>query len=178
MNLLNTCIVTKGLKMVPVSTKYAESIFKEFTQEVTAYMFPKSPQTINETLAFIHQSQGELINGKTLNVTILDLQSGEFLGGGGINNVNTKTPELGIWIKKGSHGHKYGREAVIGLKEWAEKHLTYDYLRYPVDKRNIASRKIPESLGGIVDKEYKKMNQSGNELDMVEYLIHTNAKSF
>ncbi|HSW88626.1 MAG TPA: GNAT family N-acetyltransferase [Candidatus Saccharimonadales bacterium] len=172
MDLSNLIITTERLKLVPVSKDYAEAIFREFTSEVTTYMFPKHAETIDDTLAFITMAQEQREKGEAFNVSILDAQTGALLGGGGINSLNTKTPALGIWIKIGAHGHKYGREAVTGLKEWAEKNLQYDYLIYPVDKQNIASRKIAESLGGIAKKEYKKINQSGNELDMVEYWIY------
>lgn len=171
MNLSEVTITTERLKLVPVSEDYTETIFKEFTSEVTTYMFPKPAETIDDTLAFITMSQEQREKGETFNVSIFDANTGELFGGGGITRLNTKTPELGIWIKKGAHGHKYGREAVKGLKDWAEKNLQYDYLTYPVDKRNIPSRKIAESLGGVVKKEFKKINQSGNELDMVEYWI-------
>lgn len=172
MDLSNVTITTERLKLVPVSKDYAEIIFKEFTPEVTTYMFPKPAETIDDTLAFITMSQEQREKGEAFNVSILHGQTGELLGGGGINHMNTNTPELGIWIKKAAHGNKYGREAVKGLKEWAEKNLQYDYLIYPVDKRNIPSRKIAESLGGVAKKEYKKINQSGNEHDMIEYWIN------
>jgi hypothetical protein len=56
--------------------------------------------------------------------------------------------------------------------EWAKASIEYEYLRYPVDKRNIPSKRIPEQLGGIIGRELKKINQSGNELDEVEYQIY------
>jgi RimJ/RimL family protein N-acetyltransferase len=171
MNLENVIITTERLKLVPVSPAYAETIFKEFTPEITTYMFPKPAETMDDTLAFIKMAQEQREKGEAFNVSILDVQTGELLGGGGINHLNTNTPELGIWIKKGAHGHKYGREAVKGLKDWAEENLEYDYLIYAVDKRNIPSRKIAESLGGAAKKEYKKSNQAGKERDMVEYWI-------
>ena len=43
---------------------------------------------------------------------------------------------------------------------------------YPVDKKNISSRKIPESLGGIIETEYKTTNMAGKILDEVEYRIY------
>jgi len=43
-----------------------------------------------------------------------------------------------------------------------------------VEKRNIASRKIAESLGGMVRKEYQKLNQLGKTLEEVEYWIYKN----
>lgn len=172
MDLSHVIITTERLQLVPVSKKYAEKIFREFTLEVTTYMFPKPAETINDTLAFITMAQEQLHKGESFNVSILQQDTQELLGGGGINNINTAIPELGIWIKKSAHGHTYGREAVTGLKNWAEKNLSYDYLIYPVDKRNIPSRKIAESLGGVIKKEYEKINQSGKRLDMVDYWIY------
>ena len=110
--------------------------------------------------------------GQELQVVILNKTTEEFLGHGGISKLNTNTPELGIWIKKGAHGNKYGREAVGGLKKWAERNLIYKYLTYPVDKRNVASRKIAEALGGSIEAEYKEENTAGNLLDIVEYRIY------
>ncbi len=172
MNLTNVTITTKRLELVPVSEIYANKIFHEFTPEVTTYMFPKPPRDINDTLQFIKTAQEKLLKGEDLTVTILKINTEEFLGGGGAHKVNTDTPELGIWIKKSAHGHKYGREAVTAIKEWLDNNIHYKYIKYPVDKRNIASRKIAEWLGGIAKTEYKKQNMSDNILDIVEYHIY------
>ncbi len=172
MDLSKVIIETERLRLVPVIPQYREEIFREFTTEITRFMFPKSPERIEETDEFIRSSEQELKDGKTLQIVVLKKENDEFLGCGGLNNINTKTPEPGIWIKKSAHGEDYGREAVTGLKEWADKNLEYTYLIYPVDKRNIASRKIPESLGGVVKREYKQTGMGGQELDEVEYHIY------
>ena len=53
----------------------------------------------------------------------------------------------------------------------------FDYLIYPVDRANIPSRKIPESLGGIIFEEKKTKTMSGGVLDEVVYKIsHGNLK--
>jgi [ribosomal protein S5]-alanine N-acetyltransferase len=171
-DLTKVVIETDRLKLIPTSLKYAPEIFKEFTKQITTYMHPKAPKEIKETEAFINSSVQKIENGEELQVVILDKKTGEFLGHGGITKLKTDTPELGIWIKKSAHGNKYGREAVKALKEWVEHNLKYKYIIYPVDKRNIPSRKIAESLGGVVEDEYKKENMSGNILDEVEYRIY------
>jgi RimJ/RimL family protein N-acetyltransferase len=171
-DLLKVIIETPRLKLVPTSLKYAPEIFKEFTPEITTYMYPKSAKEISETETFINTSVQNMEKREELQVVILDRQTGEFLGHAGLKNIHTDTPEPGLWIKKSAHGHKFGREAIAGLKKWADENIKYRYLIYPVDKRNIPSRKIPESLGGVVEDEYKKENVSGNILDMVEYHIY------
>ena len=104
-------------------------------------------------------------------LAILRKDTREFLGCAGFHNPKSKTPEFGIWIKKTSHGNGYGKEAITALYDWVCGKFEFDYILYPVDKRNIASRKIPESLGGVIKKEYKEKNLVGFELDEVEYHI-------
>jgi [ribosomal protein S5]-alanine N-acetyltransferase len=176
MNLLNVSIETNRLTLVPTSIEFAEDIFKEFTKEITTFMYPKSANKIDETLSFVKLSREKMEKGEQLQVAIVDKVTGKFIGHGGVNKLNTDTPEPGIWIKKEAHGNRYGREAVGALKEWMDKNYKYKYIMYPVDKNNIASRKIAESLGGVVEAEYKKINASGNELDMIEYRIYPEVK--
>ncbi len=177
MDFSRVLINTDRLKLIPTSPKYAFDIFKEFTDEITTYMYPKPAEKIEDTLNFINTSISKMENGEEVQVVILDKETGEFLGHGGIAKLKTKTPELGIWIKKSAHGHKYGKEAVKGLKDWIDKKIDYKYIIYPVDKRNIGSRKIAEFLGGVIEDEYKKENMSGNILDEVEYRIYPQKSS-
>lgn len=171
MDLSNVIIETERLRMVPITPQYRKEIFQEFTPEITRFMFPKSPEKIEDTDEFIRTSEQELKSGKTLQIVVLKKENGEFLGCGGLHHIDTGIPEPGIWIKKGAHGNGYGIEAVTGLKKWADENLEYEYLRYPVDKRNVGSRKIAESLEGIVMKEYTSTGMGGQELDEVEYHI-------
>ncbi|MBP9719190.1 MAG: GNAT family N-acetyltransferase [Candidatus Levybacteria bacterium] len=171
-DLTKEIIFTDRLKLVALSEEYAADIFENFSEEITTFMNPRSPKKIEEVLEYIHTQIPKMERGEELPVIILDLETGEFLGGGGAHQLNTSTPELGIWIKKSAHGKKYGREAVTALKLWIDEHVPYTYIKYPVDKKNISSRKIAESLGGVVEDEYKKTNMSGNVLDEVEYRIY------
>ena len=86
--------------------------------------------------------------------------------------MNTSEPGLWVWIKKSSHNNGFGLEAVNGLIEWANKNMKFDHLVYPVDKRNIASRRIPEKNNGKIVKEEKSRGEAGNELDEYEYWIY------
>lgn len=169
---LKTFIETARLLLVPVSTDFEEEIFREFTPEITVYMFPKPPEKIEETKEFIESSLEKMGKEEQLQMVVLRKETREFLGCAGLHRINTPTPEFGIWIKKSAHGNGYGKEAIIGLKKWADDNLPYEYLVYPVDRDNIPSRKIPESLGGIIGREYDKKNLSGNILHEVEYRIY------
>jgi RimJ/RimL family protein N-acetyltransferase len=173
---LDVVIESERLRLVAASEEYAEAIFREFTPEVTEYMGPKPPDEIEETLTYIRGTRGRMAAGEEFSSAILLKHTGEYLGGGGVHGIDRDTPELGIWIKKGAHGKGYGREAVTALARWAFENLSVRYLTYPVDRRNVASRKIPESLGGRVEAEYQYENQSGRTLDIVQYRIYPAAQ--
>ena len=164
-------IRTLRLVLAPIDRSYADDIFRFFTPAVTRYMYPKPPEALSETLAFIDGSVTTNTSGRSLQVVVLDGATHEFLGCAGLHGIDTPRPELGIWIKEAAHGHGYGLEAIAGLVDWARANLSFEYLSYPVDKRNAASRRIPERLGGIAVREMKELNKSGFELDEVEYRI-------
>ena len=110
--------------------------------------------------------------GSELGLVIQRIENHEFLGICGLHIRTTPaTPELGIWLKKSAHGQKLGREAIHCLVDWAKTNLDAAFLIYPVDRQNIPSRKIPESLGGVIFREDKVKNMSGHILDEVIYRI-------
>ena len=171
MNLMKVEITTKRLLLQAIAMHHKTEIFKEFTVEVSTYMYPRPAIDISETEQFIEDSTIGLTNGYNLQLVILKKDTQEFLGCTGIHNINTETPEFGIWLKKSAQGQGYGLETITALKQWAQENLDCEYLRYPVDKENYPSRRIPEQLGGVIVKEYDKRNLSGNVLHLVEYKI-------
>lgn len=165
-------IKTKNLCLKGITLDYKDIIFKEFTAEITTYMFPRPAEEIEETIEFIETSIKKNKNGSELQIVILDKGNEDFLGCGGLHHINGKTPELGIWIKKSAHGHGYGKEAMVALKEWADKNLDYEYILYPVAEKNYPSKRIPEFLGGKVAREYDRVNLSGKNQHFLEYRIY------
>lgn len=98
-------------------------------------------------------------------------ETAEFLGIAGLHNLNNDMPELGIWTKISSHGNHYGREAIGGLIEYA-KEQGYTKLIYPVDKKNIASKKIPLFYGGeLIISNNLVITPDGRTLDEEVYKI-------
>jgi ribosomal-protein-alanine N-acetyltransferase len=170
MNLLNVEITTPRLLLLPITMEYKDEIFSEFTAEITTYMYSCPTQTIAETEAFIQNSIKKLEDGTNLQLVILAKDSKEFLGCAGLYDLDQE-PQFGIWLKKTAHGNKYGLEVITALKAWADQNLDYKYLLYLVERNNIASRKIPEALGGKVIQEYEEINMSGNVLQTLTYRI-------
>ena len=166
-------IQTDRLTLQPIDVQFSEPVFHSFTPAVTKFMVPESSAKIEETNAFILASMENMHRGEELVCAILRRPSHEFLGVCGLHGRKTPaTPELGIWIKEGAHGGHLGREAVQGLADWASRELALDYFIYPVDRHNVPSRKIAESLGGEVYKELLVSRSGGREpLDEVVYRI-------
>jgi [ribosomal protein S5]-alanine N-acetyltransferase len=177
LDLLTVKIESESLELLPISLEHAPMIFEEFTSDITLYMFPKPANTIEETKAFIWESIKSMGASNNLQLVILKKDSKEFLGCCGLHGEeNVHVPEFGIWLKKAAHGHGYGKEAITALYTWAEQAMNVDYYIYPVDYRNIASRKIPESLGGEVIREYVDESLAGNRLEQIVYKIPTGIK--
>jgi RimJ/RimL family protein N-acetyltransferase len=172
MDLSNKTIETGRLLLKPISYEYAECIFKEFTQEITKYMMPKPAESIEETKEFIKKSLDGLEKGVNFQLVIVNKRNNEFIGCIGSHNIDKTDPELGIWIKKSSQYNGYGLEAMNGLIGWANENIEFEHLKYPVDKRNKASRRIPEMNNGKIMKEYKDIGMGKNELDEIEYWIY------
>ncbi|MEA5578696.1 GNAT family N-acetyltransferase [Anabaena sp. UHCC 0451] len=171
MEYLHFEIFTDRLLIKAISLKYKEEIFREFTPKIATYLYAAPAKEIEGTEFFINQSLLEMQKGENLIVVILKKDSQEFLGCSGINDLQTPHPQTGIWLKKIAHGQGYGTEVIKALKEWAEQNLDYEYLRYPVARENTASRRIPEKLGGQINREYSYTNLSGRVLNIIEYIM-------
>ena len=174
LDLLFLTIESDRIRLVTISDKFERDIFNEFTDEITTYMIPSSAENIEQTRNFIAESRRGIEAGNRLGFAIASRATGEFLGNCGLHGQDKpRTPELGIWLKKNAHGNGYGREAVRTLVNWSKNNIDLDYFMYPVDRRNTASRKIPESLGGRIAKEYQVKTSTGKILDLVVYKIQT-----
>ena len=162
---------TERLLLKAITRDYIDAIFRAFTAKIAQHMTSRPATYRTETEAFIITAMQENEQQTGLTLAILDRQTADFLGVVSLRVLNSPQPELGIWLKKEAHGQGLGREAVRALKNWADARLTYDYLRYPVDYRNKASRRIAESLNGRIGREFTTHNGSGMPLHILEYWI-------
>ena len=147
---------------------HAEAAFAEFTDEITLHMYPATPACVDETRDYYADAEQRIRAGKDYEVIIFRKDDNEFLGGGGLANVTTATPDLGIWIKKSAHRCGYAKEALGALVRWAEANLTYEYILYPAVDVNWPSRRTAESLGGIYTRSYIGEDLAGNPMSLVE----------
>lgn len=162
---------TKRLNLIPSNMDYCDDIYREFTVEVARYMIPQPSEDKQETVKFLQECQQAFELATDLEVIILDNQSEEFLGCLGVLGLNRKTPSLGLWLKKSAWRKGYGQEAVKAILDWLKTYKQYRYILYPVDRDNIASRRLVESCGGVLDNVYAEKNTLGRVLNVCEYHI-------
>ncbi len=171
-DLTSLWIESERLRLLSINDSFAPEIFKHFNADIIQYMLPKPADKIEETLNFINESLVGMRENWNLVLAITKKDTGEFLGCCGLHGKGRhRTPELGIWIKKSAHGHHYGREAIQSLAYWAATQIDLDYLIYPVDRANLPSRKIAESLDGQIFEEKQVKTMRSGYLDEVKYKL-------
>ena len=171
MDLMKIVLEDGDLRLRPIRINDKDDIFREFTTEITRYMTPMPSENIDGVINFINGAIKRIMEGSNIQLVLENAQTNEFYGCFGLHHVDRTTPEFGLWLKKGAHGHGYGRKSIHMLYDFATRNFDFDFIYYPVDRDNIASRRIPESLGGTIFKEYSKLNMAGNTLNIVEYHI-------
>ena len=171
MDLMKIEIIDENLKLRPIVLSDKDDIFREFTEEIVTYMYPPVPKDIEETIDFVESSIATMEAGLNIQLCIVDNNTDEFLGCVGLHRIDKDIPEFGIWVKKSAQGRKIGRKSIHMLYNYACKHLNKEYFKYPVDKRNIPSRKIPESLGGEIYSYEVYERPVGDPLDTAVYHI-------
>ena len=158
------------IQLRTLSAEYTDEIYREFTPEITRYMMAAPPAAIGDTVAFINMARSALERGDDFHFVISRKNDAGFLGICGLHGRDA-SPELGIWLKKSAHGQGYGFAAMAALKAWAELCIEFDRLVYPVDRRNLPSRRIAEKLGGKIIGERTVTSLAGEVLDEVIYGI-------
>jgi ribosomal-protein-alanine N-acetyltransferase len=166
-------IVTDRLILRPIELNDVKPIAREFTEQITQFMFPPPARSVTDVAPFIADSIEGLANNTNLQMVAVQADNPDrFVGCVGLHKPQTSTPELGIWIAKGFHGQGLGSEAIEALCGWAAEEIDCEYLKYPVDRANVPSRRITESLGGEIEDEYALISPDGRTLNIVEYRIY------
>lgn len=167
----NITIETERLLLVPISMKYVQEIFKELTDEVTKYLRVPTPTKIEQEEEWILSAQEKLKAGIDINFVVTNEQW-DFVGTCGFVNINTKTPEIGLWLKESARGKGYGKEMISTLINRLEINKDFDYIMYRAHVENIATRKIAECFGGELQRD-----EEGKELLFTEWKFDKSSSS-
>ena len=164
-------IESKRLSLRSFTDADAAESFAAATLVVTRFMGwdpAPSPAAFAEIW---HEWLPRMAAGTDVMLTIRLRSTGEFLGVAGLHRIGTPEPEPGIWIKEQAQGIGYGREAIAAAIVWAARALGVTSFEYPVAVANRRSRRVAESLGGVLVGTRVLVKPSGVALDEVVYRI-------
>ena len=142
---MNFILETNRLILRELDETYFEEYNKEFNEQITKFQWPDPFVDRNAARNILNGFIAEMKEGKMLELVILN-KNHEFIGSLEIFNRSSKTPELGIWLKRDCHGFGYGYEALKAIVEYLNGQNKYHYYVYHVDIRNVGSIKLVEKF--------------------------------
>jgi len=142
----------------------AQEVFGCITPGIAKFM-PWEPPSWSEYLTRC-EKRVQAPEPNKFSFAIRRLDGGECLGMASLEDADSVSPELGLWLKESAHGQGFGREVVAALVEWGHASLGKRTFTYPVAIQNIASRRIAESLHGEIIG-----NRTNPKYDSVVYRI-------
>lgn len=173
MDLCSTALPSKRLSLRAFTADDAAEVFDAVTPTLTRYMsFEPSPS--REAFAEIWQEWlPQMTAGTAAFLVVRANTTGELLGVAGLHGIGGDEPEAGIWIREPAHGRGYGREAISAMIRWASTFFGARGFRWPVVEENWPSRRLAESLGGVIVGRGRLCKPGGIEHPEVIYRIPT-----
>ncbi len=157
------------LTFLPADPQHAEAIFPEWTAEIAQYSFTAPPSTLAECQAFLTARQEDALDGRGLSFTLW--KGSEFIGMCSATNLQTKQPELDIWIKKNAQSQGHGFQAMTALIALLKKHHSCERFIYTVAAPNQASQRLAEKLGGRLSHIHTATLWTGQTWQFWEFAI-------
>jgi len=142
----------------------AQEVFGCITPAIAKFM-PWEPPSWSDYVTRCAK-RGQAPEPNKFSFVIRRLDNRECLGMASLEDADSVSPELGLWLKEGSHGQGVGREVVAALVEWGHATLGKGSFIYPAAIQNIASRRIAENLHGDIIG-----NRTNPKYDSVVYRI-------
>jgi RimJ/RimL family protein N-acetyltransferase len=153
------------LRIMPFKMADAADVYACITPSITRFLPWEAPASFEEYIVPVEQRMANASEHDYLFV-IRCRKNHECLGMTSLGGVNQPLPELGIWLKETAHRQGYAREAVRAVADWGRTAFGCEYYEWPVALENFASRRIAESIGGVVFAERSKP-----EYDLVVYRV-------
>jgi RimJ/RimL family protein N-acetyltransferase len=142
----------------------AQEVFECITPGIPRFM-PWEPPSWSEYVARCEKRE-QARDPNKFSFVIRRLDNRECLGMASLEDADSVSPEVGLWLKESTHGQGFGREVVAALIEWGHATLGKASFIYPVAIQNIASRRIAENLHGEIIG-----NRTNPKYDSVVYRI-------
>lgn len=157
-------ILSPRLRLSQFQMTDAQEVFRCITPGIAKFM-PWEPPSWKEYVTRC-EKRVQAPEPDKFHFVIRRLDSRECLGMASLEDAESVSPELGLWIKESGHGQGFGREVVASLVEWGHAFLGKASFTYPVAVKNTASRRIAENLHGEIIG-----NRTNPKYDSVVYRI-------
>lgn len=141
-------IPTPRLQLSQFQMKDAQEVFGCITPAVAKFM-PWEPPSWGEYVMRCEKRVQAPEAGK-FSFVIRRLDNGECLGMASLEDADSVSPEIGLWLRETAHGQGFGKEVVAALVQWGHVTLGKGTFIYPVAVQNTASRRIAETLHGEI----------------------------
>lgn len=149
----------------------AQEVFGCITPVIAKFM-PWEPPSWNEYVTRC-EKRVQAPEPNKFSFVIRRLDNSECLGMASLEDADSVSPELGLWLKESAHRQGFGREVVTALIDWGHSTLAKKSFIYPVAAQNTASRRIAERLHGEIIG-----NRKNPKYDSVVYRIPFNDSSY
>jgi RimJ/RimL family protein N-acetyltransferase len=105
--------------------------------------------TLEESSQFVLSRDEAWSKGKEFDFAIFDVDTGAFLGGVGLNQINRQHgfANLGYWIRASSMGHGVASAAALLAARFAFQELGLNRVEIVIATENIRSRRVAEKTG-------------------------------
>lgn len=126
-----------------------EAIRESFNELHPWMPWARQLQTLEETEAFCRRAHAEFLRRENLVMILLLKESGKYLGGSGLHNIDWVVPkfEIGYWLRTSCTGKGYMTEAVHAITAFAFDTLRARRVEIRMDDRNGRSWRVAERCG-------------------------------
>ncbi len=129
--------------------KDAEDLFHCISPAITTFMPWEPPRSVDDLKAR-RREMASYASAGDFRFVIRSKVTAECLGASSIDDADSPTPEVGIWLRETEHGFGFAGEVIKRLCEWTIERFNPQGFIYPVAAENLPSRRIAERLGGVV----------------------------
>ncbi len=155
-------IETPRLVLRAVTIEQAQTVFAGVVESVNElapwmpWVYP-SP-TLHGSQLFHGNAQSQWFARTMLDFTWFEKHTNTFIGKGGFHTINWAVPklEIGYWVRTSRAKEGFCTEAVTALTNFARETLHANRLEITSDPRNIASRRVAEKVGFVLEGIMRK----------------------
>ncbi len=147
----------------------------EFIKELQPWMPWAHPEpTVQDTELHLRGAAARFLQRVDLPLVLWRKSDGVFVGSSGLHRNDWSVPcmEIGYWVRTSLSGQGYVTEAVLGITDFAFRHLGAERIEIRCDSRNTRSAAVAERAGYTLEARlhHQARATDGNLRDTLIYV--------